>query len=119
MLRYYGKESEYKAGKPPRGILNFQQVNFVFASSDATEPDPKQRGWFSKTTSVLFSLKPQGCDRVFNLRCAKNEAEPWKLAIESSLANSIGRKRLLDISWYEQSLQKSFRFWAFRRVSEQ
>ena len=30
MLRYYKSEAEYKQGKPPRGILNFQQVNFHF-----------------------------------------------------------------------------------------
>lgn len=28
MLRYYKTEEDYKRDRPPRGILNFQQVNF-------------------------------------------------------------------------------------------
>ena len=32
MLRYYKSEAEYKAGKPARGILNFQQVSFSFTA---------------------------------------------------------------------------------------
>lgn len=63
-------------------------------------------------------MRPTGCNRVFNLRCAASDAEAWEEALETSIQNSIGRKRNLDIMWFEKSLEKSFKFWAFLRISE-
>ena len=72
MLRYYRSEAEYKNGKPPRGILNFQQCNFEFTCRIVKK-------------EAQMQLKPKGSTRVFNLRCARSDAEEWETAIETSL----------------------------------
>lgn len=68
MLRYYKNEDDYKQGKPPRGILNFQQVNFEFESR-------------MSSGTAYFALKPTGCNRVFNLKCSTSDADTWEEAI--------------------------------------
>ena len=103
MLRYYKSEADMKAGKAPRGILNFQQVCFMMACDDK---------------ACKIGLQPKGCDRVFNLKCSKDSYEAWKRNIQTSIESSVGYIRDLDMSWFESKLEKSFKFWSYLRIPE-
>lgn len=90
MLRYYKSEADYRAKKPARGILNFQQVSFEFRADAANN---------------RINLQPKGCRRVFALSCAnKAKFDEWSHKIQTSINMSIGFIRNLDTLWYEQSL---------------
>jgi hypothetical protein len=68
VLKYYQNHHEFNKKLPPRGLVNFEQVNVV--------------SYFNEVT-LSIDLRISGSQRVFNLKC-KNEEDfsNWREKLE-------------------------------------
>jgi len=58
MLKYFKSEADYNNLKPPKGVLNFQQIWVELEFKDI---------------QMKIDLKIMGSKRVFNMRCTSQE----------------------------------------------
>lgn len=105
MLKYFQNEEEYKNNLPPKGILNFEQVNVV---SDFNE------------VTLKIDLRISGSQRVFNLKLKdENEFAEWKEHLTHTLSKSNGKLNKLSMNAYKEDVAQTFKFWRFLRISEE
>jgi hypothetical protein len=83
MLKYFKNEADYMSGKPPKGVLNFQQI------------------WVEvdfKDIQMKIDLKIKGSKRVFNMRCTSQEQfQLWQRKLRYTINSSIGKLKELTI----------------------
>lgn len=106
ILRYYKNQRECYENKPPKGIINFQQVlvNYKFQ-------DDKKR----------IDLQIHGSTRVFELRCSgTHQYQRWVDNLKFSIDSSIGKRMQISLQSYKltQAEEQSFKFWRFLRILE-
>mmetsp|Transcript_2852 Transcript_2852/g.4862 ORF Transcript_2852/g.4862 Transcript_2852/m.4862 type:complete len:162 (+) Transcript_2852:286-771(+) len=103
LLKYYKSQQDFEAKKPPKGVINFQQVWVDVEFRDQSKID----------------LKIVGSNRVFNLRCAeKRDFDTWRYRLNHSISISAGFKKKLSLKFYIEDISKFFDFWRFLRIPE-
>jgi hypothetical protein len=104
MLKYFKNEADYMSGKPPKGVLNFQQI------------------WVEvdfKDIQMKIDLKIKGSKRVFNMRCTSQEQfQLWQRKLRYTINSSIGKLKELTIESYKDDISNKFDFWRFLRIDE-
>lgn len=109
MLKYYKTQEDYNKNLPPKGIMNFNQVNVLYSFVDSKQ---------------VFTLSLSGSDRTFNLKIKGKggnqvEYEAWKKCLTTAIENSTGKKKNLTLDNYKEfQNDKSYKFWRFLRLSE-
>ena len=74
ILKYYKSEAEYYNGKPPKGVINFQQV---WVEGDYNEKQLK------------INLSMVGAKRVFNLKCCyRSDFDNWSAKLKHAISTS-------------------------------
>ena len=105
MLRYYKSEADYNAGKPPKGVLNFQQI------------------WIEPEFQDLqhkINLKIMGSERIFNLKCSSQDNYMiWQKRLRHSIKSSLGKIKEIRLDKYRDDVSKHFDYWRFLRIDEQ
>jgi len=105
VLKYFKTEQDYLQLKPPKGVLNFQQIWI--------EPE-------FKDLQMKIFLKLMGSNRVFNLRCqSQDEFEVWQKKLRHSLISSIGKLKELSMEHYKDDYGSLYDFWRFMRIDEE
>lgn len=104
VLKYYKLQSDFLNAKPPKGVLNFQQIH--------VEPG-------FKDLQFKIDLLIMGSTRVFNLKCSDQDSfEVWQKKLRHSINSSIGKLKGLTMSTYQDDISKYFDFWRFLRIDE-
>ena len=105
MLKYFQNEEEFNNNLPPKGILNFEQVNVV---SDFNE------------VTLRIDLRISGSQRVFQLKLKdENEFAEWKEHLTHAISKSNGKLNKLSMNAYKEDVAQTFKFWRFLRISEE
>ena len=90
VLKYFKSQSDIEKGKPPRGVINFQQIWIVPVF---------------KESQLKIDLKIQGSNRVFNLKCDTFESfEIWQKKLKRSINTSVGKQRELSMEMYKNDV---------------
>ena len=102
LIKYYKTDQDYLQNKPPKGVINLQQI------------------WVEPTfldLQLKVDLKLMGSNRVFYLRFTdEKKFKDWQRKLKHSISTSLGTIKLLKIDNYLDNIGKKIEFWRFLRI---